>query len=320
VPSLARARPRAVAAAVPVVCIAALALVYGVHDVAQRSINGLVSGSYFALGAVGLTLVYGVLKLVNFAHGDFLTFGAYVGYLVNVTLGAPLVLAILGGMVAVAALGVGLELTVLRRMRAKRAGMLQLLLITIGLAFVLRDAIQLLAGAGPRQLDVDNTASVAFLGLRIGQAELVVLVIGAAVIVAVGLALRFTTIGQIMRAVADDMRLAESAGIATGRVVIGTWIFAGALAGLAGVLFAGALGAMTPNLGFLLLLSLFAAVLLGGIGNAYGALLGGLTIGLVQEWSTLVVDDRWKIAVSFLVLIGILVVRPQGVFGGGRQL
>jgi neutral amino acid transport system permease protein len=299
---------------------ALLIVVYGLHDVAQRTLNGAVAGSYFALGAVGLTLVYGILKLVNFAHGDFLTLGAYVAFLVNVTLGAPIVVAVVCAGAVVALLGVGLELTLLRSMRAKRAGMLQLVLVTIGLAFVMLNGIQLIAGAEPRNLHVDNTTSVTLLGLRIGRTELVVVIAGMVVLVAVGLALRYTRIGQIMRAVADNLELAETTGIATGRIAIATWVFAGALAGLAGVLYAAALGSMTPNLGFFLILSLFAAVILGGIGNAYGALLGGLILGLVQEWSTLVVDGRWKVAIGFLVLIGVLTLRPEGLFGHGRRV
>lgn len=312
--------PAARGAALLAVCAVVLAVVYGGQEVAQRTVNGAVSGSYFALGAIGLTLVYGILRLVNFAHGDFLTLGAYVAFAINVSLGAPLVVAVLAAVVTVGILGVGLEVTLLRGLRRRRAGMLQLLLVTIGVAFLLRNGIQLVAGSAPRSLDVDTTSSIAFAGLRIGQTELVVVIVGAVVLVAVGLALRYTLIGQVMRAVADDIELAETTGIATHRIVLSTWVFAGALAGLAGVLYASALGSMTPNLGFFLLLSLFAAVILGGIGNAYGALLGGLILGLVQEWSTLIVDARWKVAIGFLVLIAVLTVRPQGLFGRAERV
>jgi neutral amino acid transport system permease protein len=109
-------------------------------------------------------------------------------------------------------------------------------------------------------------------------------------------------------------------GIDTDRVIVATWIFAAGLAGLAGVLYTAAIGTMTPNLGFFLLLSLFAAVILGGIGNAFGALVGGLVIGITQEWSTIVIDSEWKVAISFLVLIVVLVLRPQGIFGRERTL
>jgi neutral amino acid transport system permease protein len=282
---------------------------------AQRGINGLVSGSCFALGAVGLTLVYGTLRLVNFAHGDLLTFGAYIAFLANVTWGVPLVAATVFAIVVTAALGVLTERTMWRPMRARGAGVLQLMLMTLGLAFVIRYGIQLIWGTQPRRLDVDVTSSIGFLGLRIGRTELIVVLVGVATLLAVGLMLRLTSLGRQMRALSDDFSLAEVAGVDTDRVVIATWIFAAGLAGLAGVLYTSAIGTMTPNLGFFLLLSLFAAVILGGIGNAYGALAGGLLLGLAQEWSTLVIDARWKVAVGFAILILVLIVRPQGLFG-----
>lgn len=309
-------------AAVLLLAAIALALIaaYGLESTAQRTVNGMISASYFALGAVGLTLVYGTLKLVNFAHGDMLTFGAYIAFVVNITWGAPVALALLAGVAATAALGVGFERVMWRPMRAKGAGLLQLLLMAIGLAFLIRNGIQFIAGTAPRSLDVNVTDSVTFLGLRIGQTELIVVVVGFAVLLAVGLMLRYTTLGKQIRALADNFDLSEVTGIDTDRIVIATWILAGGLAGLAGVLFTSAIGVMTPNLGFFLLLSLFAAVILGGIGNAYGALAGGIVLGLVQEWSTLVIDARWKIAVGFLILILVLIVRPQGIFGKERTV
>ena len=132
-------------------------------------LNGLSLGAIYALGAVGLTLVYGILKLVNFAHGDFLTFGAYMAYLVNVTWGMPLVLGIFFAMATTALLGIFLEKVMWGPMRARGAGLLQLLLMSIGLAFVLRYAIQFVWGTEIRQLDVNVIETVEFLGLRIGR-------------------------------------------------------------------------------------------------------------------------------------------------------
>lgn len=313
-------RPLAVTLAAIALLVLILVVVYGLQPTAQRTLNGLVSGSYFAVGAVGLTLVFGTLKFVNFAHGDMLTFGAYIAFLVNVTLGAPLLVALVAAMAATAALAVGTERVMWRPMRAKRAGLLQLLLMAIGLAFLLRNAIQFIAGTEPRRLDVDVTTSISFLGVRIGQTELIVVIAGLAVLILMALMLRFTSLGKQMRALADNFDLAEVTGIDTDRVVIAIWVLAGATAGLAGVLLTAAIGSFTPNIGFFLLLSLFAAVILGGIGNAYGALVGGLVIGLAQEWSTLMVDPRWKVAVGFLILILVLVVRPQGIFGRERPV
>ncbi len=302
--------------AVSLAVLAVLVVQRGVQATAQAAINGLVTGTYFALGAVGLSLVFGVLRLVNFAHGDMLTFGAYIALLLNVALDLPIAVAVLGSVITTAALGVISELAIWRPMRARRAGALQMLLIAIGLAFVIRNAIQLVAGADPLQLRLDVTTAVALpAGLRVGTVELGVVVVGLSALLGVATVLRFGRLGKEMRALADNLALAEVAGIDTGWVIVTTWLFAGALAGLAGVLSAAAAGVMTPNFGFQLLLSLFAAMVLGGIGNAYGALVGGLLLGFAEEWSTLFIDPRWKLAVGFAILILTLLLRPGGVLG-----
>lgn len=308
-------------AAFGVLALIALALVVAesLHDVAQASLNGLTLGTIYALGAVGLTLVYGILRLVNFAHGDFLAFGAYIAYLVNVTWALPLAAAIVVAMAATALLGLLSERLMWGPMRRRGAGWLQLLLMTIGLAFVIRSAIQWFWGNEIRTLDVNVIDSVSFLGLRIGETELMVVVVGIAVLLAVGLVVRFSLLGKRMRALSDNLALAETAGIDTRRVILYTWLFAGALAGLAGVL-SGALTNLRPELGFELLLPIFAAVILGGIGNPFGALTAGLVLGVVIELSTLVVEPRWKLTFGFLALIIALVIRPQGIFGRARAV
>jgi len=191
--------------------------------------------------------------------------------------------------------------------------------MAIGLAFLLRAVVQWFWGTEIRSLDVNTTSSVEILGLRIGQTELIVVVVGIAVLVAVGLILRMTLLGKRMRALSDDLDLAETAGIDTRRVILWTWVFAGGLAGLAGVM-AGSVTSLYPEMGFELLLPIFAAVVLGGIGDAFGALAAGMVIGVMTEWSTLLIDARWKTAVGFLVLVIVLIVRPQGIFGRAKAI
>jgi neutral amino acid transport system permease protein len=238
---------------------------------------------------------------------------------VNVTWGAPLVVAVFWAMIATALLGLLFERVLWGPMRAKHAGFLQLILMSIGLAFLLRAVVQWFWGTEIRLLDVNTTSTVDFLGLRIGQTELIVVVVGVGVLILVGLMLKLTVLGKQMRALSDNLELAETTGINTKRVILYTWIFAGALAGLAGVL-AGAITNLRPELGFELLLPIFAAVILGGIGDAFGALAAGLVLGVVTEWSTLVIDARWKVAVGFLVLVIVLIVRPQGIFGRAKAV
>lgn len=312
-----------VALALVVLVGIALTIGYSFEDVAQKGLTGLSTGSYVALGAVGLTLVYGILKLTNFAHGDLLTFGAYMAFLVNVTFDLPLVVGVVAAMAATALLGLFFELTMWGPMRAKGAGFLQLILMSIGLALVIRSGIQFVAGAEIRFLDVDRGASTNLglfgLDLRLRNVLLISLVVGVIVLLLVGLILRFTLLGKKMRALSDSLDLAETTGINTERIVLVTWVFSGALAGLAGVLLA-MVSLIKPEVGFELLLPIFAAVVLGGIGNPFGALAAGLTLGVLIEWSTIPIDDKWKYAVGFVILIFALIVRPQGVFGKARTV
>jgi neutral amino acid transport system permease protein len=278
----------------------------------------VIAGNYYALGAVGLTLIFGVLRLVNFAHGEFLTLGAYF-MLAGSGLSLPLVLAVLLALVATAVFSVVLELAVWRPVRRRGAGELQLLLFALGLAFFLRNLIAFVAGSEDRQSGANVTSSVELWGLRTGRTELIVTLIGIAVIVLVAAALRFTSLGRQARALSDSIELSETTGIDTDRIVLVTWAVSGGLAALAGIVYALPAGTVQPNLGFSLILSVFAAVVVGGIGNAYGALAGGLLIGVVQEWSTLVIEPSVKVAVGFAMLILVLLIRPQGLFGRARS-
>ncbi len=305
-------------------CVIALVALWlavrdGLHELGQATLNGVVAGNYFALGAVGLTLVFGVLRLVNFAHGEFLTFGAYI-MIGALSLDLPLVVAAVIGVLATAVLGVVLEIGLWRPVRRKRVGELQLLLLALGLAFFLRNAIAFAAGPEDRGTGADVTSGVSLGGLRIGQTELIVTLVGLAAIALVALGLRFTSLGRQTRALADSIELSETTGIDTDRIVLVTWAISGGLAGLAGIIYALPAGTANPQLGFTLILSIFAAVVVGGIGNAYGALAGGMLIGVAQEWSTLVIDPSMKVAVGFGVLILVLLVRPQGLFGRARSV
>jgi len=174
------------------------------------------------------------------------------------------------------------------------------------------------AGPEDRQTGANVTAAMRFGGLLIGRTELTVTLVGIAVIVLVAVALRFTSLGRQARALADSIQLAETTGINTDRVVLVTWAVSAGLAGLAGIVYALPAGTANPNVGFSLILSIFAAVVVGGIGNAYGALAGGMLTGLVQEWSTLLIAPQMKVAVGFGALILVLLVRPQGLFGHAR--
>ncbi len=289
----------------------------------QLLANGLVTGSVIALAAAGISIVYGILRLVNFAYGDYMTFGAFAGILFNVKLGLPIVLAAVLAMAATALLSVALELVLWRRLRAKSAGFMSLFLVSVGLALVLRHVIYLVAGPQPRTYAVDPYKVYVIGSARLSGAQGIAIVVAAVGIVLIGLLIAGTGVGRMMRALADDLPLAAVAGVRTGRVIVAAWIVSGLLAGLAGVLAGLVQTSFDPQLGFTLLLPIFAAVVLGGIGNVYGALAGGLALGLAMELSTWTelaggVNPTYKPVVAFGALVLVLLLRPQGLFGRAR--
>jgi branched-subunit amino acid ABC-type transport system permease component len=267
--------------------------------------------------------VYGVLRLVNFAYGDFMAFGALVAFAVDGPLHQSMVVAALAGMAATAALSLVLDVILWQPLRARRAGFMSLFLASIGLALVLRQSLLLAAGSAPRSYDV-NPYRVFVLGsVRLSEAQVIAISTAAVSIVLVGLFLALTTWGRVLRAMADDRALAAVAGIDVAGATRLAWLISGLLAGLAGVLSAMVEYSFDPNFGFQLLLPVFAAVVLGGIGSAYGALLGGLALGLAQEvstWSGFAggVNPVYKPVVAFAALAIALLIRPQGFFGHAR--
>ncbi|HXA69277.1 MAG TPA: branched-chain amino acid ABC transporter permease [Stellaceae bacterium] len=280
----------------------------------QATLNGLVGAGYFALGAVGLTLVYGVLRLVNFAHGDMLTVGMYIAIAI-MALGISFWPAAVLAMILTALIAMLLDRIMWEPMRRAQTSTLQLFLVATGLALVLRYSVQFFAGSQVRTVGLDTISSVDLGPWHLGRLQLVVMLVGLVTIVLAGIALRYTRLGKEMRAVADNIALAEVTGIDTRRTIRVTWLVSGAMAALAGILYAASIGSINPNFGFTILLSLFAAAVLGGIGNAYGALAGGIVIGLSQEWATLFFNPRWKPAIGFAILILTLLVMPRGIFG-----
>ena len=287
------------------------------HELAQLVVNGLVTGSVLAMAAVGVTLVYGVLGVVNFAQGDYLTTGAYAAYVCNVTLGLSIVLSTGVALLAVALLAVVLEFALWRPMRRRRAGTYSVFITAIGLALVLRQLLLLVFGGASRRFDVDAFGTHRLAGLTLSTSQLVAVAIAVCANVAVGLLLARTSLGRSMRAYSESADLAGISGIDPSRVVVWTWAIAGALAGLAGVLQALVQTSFDPGTGYSLLLPVFAAVVLGSIGNAYGALLGGFTLGVAMQVSTWSgwfggVPPVYTPVVAFVGLALVLLVRPQG--------
>ncbi|MEH2049095.1 branched-chain amino acid ABC transporter permease [Nostoc sp.] len=281
---------------------------------AQLMVNGIAVGSIIALAAVGLTLTYGILRLSNFAHGDFLTLGAYLTWLIN-TIGVNIWLSMIlaaAGTVAVMLLS---EKLLWSRMRAIRATSTTLIIISIGLALFLRNGIILIWGGKNQNYDLPVTPALDILGLKVPQNQLLVLGLAVLAILALHYLLQNTKIGKAMRAVADDLDLARVSGINVDRVIFWTWVIAGTLTSLGGSMY-GLITAVRPNMGWFLILPLFASVILGGIGNPYGAIAAAFIIGIVQEISTPWLGSQYKQGVALLIMILVLLIRPKGLFKG----
>lgn len=281
---------------------------------AQLLLNGVAVGSVIALAAVGLTLTYGILRLSNFAHGDLMTLGAYLTLLAN-GIGINLWLSVLLGCAATI-LGVLLsEQLIWSPMRAKRATSTTLIIISIGLALFIRYGIILFWGGSNQRYDLPVAEAIQFGGLRLPLYNIVVIGLAIVVIAALHYLLQNTKIGKAMRAVADNLELARVSGIDVDRVVIWTWVIAGGLTALGGSML-GLTEGVRPNMGWFLLLPMFAAVILGGIGNPYGAIAGALVIGITQEVSTYWLPAQYKLGVALVVMVFVLLFRPQGLFKG----
>jgi neutral amino acid transport system permease protein len=282
------------------------------NDLAQLLINGIAVGSIIALAAVGLTLTFGILRLPNFAHGDLMTTGAYFT-LIGTRLGLNLWLSMGLGAMGTAIATLVMESLIWSRMRDRRANSTTLVIISIGLALFIRNGIILIWGGANQDYDLPVAAAVKIFGLKIVYYDLIVVALAGIAILGIHLLLQNTKIGKAMRAVADDLDLARVSGIDVERVVLATWVLAGSLTAIAGGMY-GLITAVRPNMGWFLILPMFAAVILGGIGNPYGAIAGALIIGIAQEVSTYWIPAEYKLAVALVLMLLVLLVRPQGLF------
>lgn len=281
-------------------------------DFLQLVVYGIVLGCILSLGAIGVSLTFGILRFANFAHGDLMTIGAYLGWtLVQAAL--PFWLSLPLACVGTVAVAVLIDRLVFLRLR--RQAPVILLISSFGIALILRSVVQLIWGSDQLVYRQGIQQPWNFGGLTI-KPDQIVIVLGAVVLViALHLFLKYTKTGKAMRAMADNIDLAKVSGINTERVVLWTWVLGAVMACAAGM-FLGLDTQINPTMGWRVLLPIFAAAILGGIGSPYGAIAGGLIIGLASELSTLVISPAYKSAVAFAILVGMLIVRPEGLFGG----
>ena len=287
-----------------------------VEKLVDRSVDGLKFGLIIAMASVGLSLIFATTGLINFAHGELVTFGAVAAWFLNVEgpqlallLAAPIAIALTG------MIGGGLELGVWRPLRSRRTGLFQLMVISIGLSLMFRQALLIWFGSASRRYTDFTVQERLELGpISVTPRDVAIMVIAVACLVGVALMLQRTRIGKALRAVSDNVDLAESSGIDVNRVTLFVWAMGATLAGLGGVLQATTTTVNYLN-GFQLLLLMFAAVILGGLGTAYGAMAGGIVVGLATEISTVWLSSELKFVWALVVLIIVLLVRPQGILG-----
>lgn len=281
----------------------------------QLIVYGIISGSILALGAIGLTLIYGMLNFANFAHGDLMALGAYLALFFKVTLALPMWLAFILGMLCTALLGVCLDRVWFRPLRQREARAAIMAISSLGLALILQNLIRMLWGPQVQYYSraIHFPFTVPVLQVRLNTQQVLIFAIALGLVILVSLFLQRTKLGKAMRATSDNFTLALVSGIDTERVVFWTWLLGAGLAAAGGILL-GMSVRLQPIMGWDLLLPIFAATILGGIGSPYGAMAGALIIGLAEELSTPFIRTEYKPAVSLVLLVLVLLMRPRGLF------
>ncbi|MDR1148079.1 MAG: branched-chain amino acid ABC transporter permease [Spirochaetaceae bacterium] len=289
----------------------------------QQLINGLSLGSIYALIALGYTMVYGIVLLINFAHGDILMAGAYAGYFVLIKLGvSPLsiIFAFMFATAVCAALGVTIERLAYKPLRS--APRLNSLITAIAVSLILQNGARVIPfiGANPRQFPRPSTYNVNLGPISISNIQIIVIVVSAALMITLQYIIVHTKRGKAMRAVSFDGQAASLMGISVDRTISFTFALGSALAASGGILFAFAYPQISPMMGVMPGLKAFVAAVLGGIGSVPGAMLGGIVLGIAETLTKGFISSQYADAVSFTILIIILLVKPTGILGAKARI
>ena len=276
-------------------------------------INGLQTGSVYALVALGYSMVYGIIKLLNFAHGDIIMVGAYMVYYAIASFALPPVVAILLAIMVSTLLGVFVEKVAYTPLRS--APRLSLLITAIGVSFLLENGAQLLFGADQKSMDPMITGSIMMGKINVSYVAIVTIVVSVIIMVLLSFVVNKTKAGKAMRAVSEDMGAAQLMGISLNKTISMTFAIGSALAGIGSVLYLCAYTQASPTMGSMLDIKAFVAAVLGGIGSIPGAMIGGFTIGVLEALVAAVGFSMWKDAAVFLVLIIVLLFKPTGFLG-----
>ncbi|MGH2915173.1 MAG: branched-chain amino acid ABC transporter permease [Solirubrobacteraceae bacterium] len=276
---------------------------------------GLVTGSVIAVAAVGLSLQFGITNYINFAYGDFMALGAYLAWELNSgLLHWNIWVAMVIGSLLVGVFAVIVNQILLAPFARRFERIFYVLIVTFALSLIILSLINSIWGAEVKQFNMPNQTPMTIGPFLLSVDQLIVIGIGLALVGAIHLLLTRTRLGKSMRAMSDSTTLAMTSGIDTRMITTITWFLAGSLAGLAGVILGITAASITPSFGEVFLFVIFAAVIVGGIGSVYGAILGALIIGLVTEVSAVFINAAYKLDTAFVVLILVLLFRPSGLF------
>ena len=287
---------------------------------AQQVVSGLRLGLLLALASIGLSLIYGTTGLSSFSHAEQVTLGGLLGYTFANVLGLNIFLTIFIVMVITGATGYVQDAVIWKPLRKKGLSLTQMIIVTIGLALALQYTFQMIWGAKTIRIMKNNPATFTVGPVTLTYESLWAMGLAVIVLILVGLFLLKTRTGRATRAVSDNPALAAASGIDVDRIIRLVWVIATALAGLSGVCLGLVLNGINWQTGMQLLLLMFAAVTLGGLGTAFGALVGSLIIGMTVELANFVVPGDFKYATALVLLIIILLVRPQGIFGRKERI
>ncbi|MBO6001555.1 MAG: branched-chain amino acid ABC transporter permease [Spirochaetales bacterium] len=276
-------------------------------------INGMQTGSVYALVALGYSMVYGIIKLLNFAHGDIIMVGAYMTYYAIASFALPPIVAIILAITVSTLLGVTVEKVAYTPLRS--APRLSLLITAIGVSFLLENGAQLLFGADQKSMDPLITGSVMLGQINVSYVAIVTILVSVVIMVLLSFVVNKTKAGKAMRAVSEDMGAAQLMGISLNRTISMTFAIGSALAGIGSVLYLCAYTQASPTMGSMLGIKAFVAAVLGGIGSIPGAMIGGFTIGILEALVAAIGFSMWKDAAVFLVLIIVLLFKPTGFLG-----
>ncbi|MCU1638100.1 MAG: branched-chain amino acid transporter permease [Microbacteriaceae bacterium] len=288
--------------------------------VIDRVFNGLNFGLLLALASIGLSLIFGTTGLSNFAHAEMVTFGALMAFTFGVVLAVPLWLALPVAVVATAAFGYFNDALLWKPLRRRGVGLIPMMIVSIGLSLAVRYLYQVFYGGSTSQLPGVGMAEMQFGPVSLSWVDIGSMIGSTLILLGVAYFLLRTRIGKATRAVSDNPGLASASGIDVDRVIRIVWTLGGALAGLSGILWAYFRPGVSWDMGFQILLLIFAAVVLGGLGTAFGALVGSVIVGLLVELSTLFLPSDMKYVGALGVMILILLFRPQGILGRRERI